>query len=109
MFTFFSASSFQLKSKFGSLAAEINKEAFKAGIGPIAEVEGEGEDFEDDSEGFDINRAKSIQDVKSLKELRDMQEITAMKEIKSIEEVPDDIADKFISVIICSWELNKVS
>merc|ERR1712051_184442 len=32
-----------------------------------------------------------------MKELKDIQEITAMKEIKSIQEIPDDIADKFIS------------
>ena len=74
-------------------------------MGPIAEV-GEqepGADMEGDNANdyLNINNAKSIQDIKSMDELKDIQEITAMKEIKSIDEIPDEIAEKFISVIIC--------
>ena len=96
----YSSPSFQLKSKFGHLADQINEAALQAGLGPIAEVEDSSEN------SFDINQAKSIQDIKSMKELKDIQEITAMKEIKSIQEIPDDIADKFISVIINYWLLS---
>ena len=81
---FFSNStfSFELDSKFSSLVDDINAAASEAGIEPFA-------------------RAKSIQEIKSMKALKDIQEITAMKEIKSIQEVPDNVAEKFIDVIIC--------
>merc|ERR1712001_712181 len=84
------STSFQLKSRFASLADDINEAAQQAGMGPIAEVEG-------DEDEFDINKAKSMQEIKSMQGLKDIQEITAMKEIKSIQEVPDDVAEKFIS------------
>ena len=83
-----------MKSKFASLAEDINEAAHKAGMGPIAEVEG-------DIDDFDMNNVKSIQDIKSMQDLKDIQEITAMKEIKVIQEIPDELAEKFISVIIC--------
>ena len=84
---FFSNStfSFELDSKFSSLVDDINAAASEAGIEPFA-------------------RAKSIQEIKSMKALKDIQEITAMKEIKSIQEVPDNVAEKFIDVIIC-WHV----
>ena len=91
-----------MKSEFASLAEDINEAAHKAGMGPIAEVEGDNDDF-------DMKKVKSIQDIKSMQDLKDIQEITAMKEIKSIQEVPDDVAEKFISVIIRCWELKLVS
>ena len=108
----YSPSSFTLKSNFGSLADEINQAAFRSGLGPIAEVGEMGPSAEEVEEGdymtdasrfpqFDMKNAKSIQDIKSMKELKDIQEITAMKEIKSIQEIPDEIAEQFISVIIC--------
>ena len=110
----YSPSSFTLKSNFGSLADEINQAAFRSGLGPIAEVgemgpsaeEVEEGDYMTDASRFpqfqkNMKNAKSIQDIKSMKELKDIQEITAMKEIKSIQEIPDEIAEQFISVIIC--------
>ena len=95
-------SSFKLGSQFGDLAEEINQAAFRSGLGPIAEVGGSVEEVDGGgNDYFDINNAKNIQDIKSMKELKDIQEITAMKEIKSIQEIPDEIAEEFISVIIC--------
>ena len=100
---FYSPSSFQVRSGLESLADEINQAAFRSGVGPFAEVGGlePSAEVEGGNDYFDINNAKSIQDIKSMKELKDIQEITAMKEIKSIDEIPDEIAEKFISVIIC--------
>ena len=92
-----------MRSGFESLADEINEAAFRSGMGPIAEVGGpeHTDEVEGGNDYFNINDAKNIEEIKSMKELKDIQEITAMKEIKSIEEIPDEIADKFISVMIC--------
>ena len=81
----------KLPSKYAGLVNDLNTKAKEAGLGPIAEAV---------RDGFNINDATSIQEIKSMEELKSIDEITHMKEIKSMQEIPDDVADKFIKVIL---------
>ena len=81
----------KLPSKYANLVNELNTKAKDAGLGPIAEAV---------RDGFNLQDATSIQEIKSMEELKSIDEITHMKEIKSMQEIPDDVADKFIEVMI---------
>ena len=91
--------------KYSNLVHDLNENAYDAGLGPIAEVyehhydqdQEYGKDYADDA-GFDLENAKSFQEINSMQEIKNMEEISNIQEIKSMQEVPDDIAEEFIKV-----------